>query len=394
MESTDLRKDSEINRNNDGRLYFFDNLRAFVIVVVIIFHAAIGYMSPPLEWWYVVDIQKHPIFNVFVMNTDVFIMPILFFIAGYFALPALEKKGALLFWQEKNLKIIIPWIAGVLFLAPAITYMIWYSRTNTPPEYFMYLKTIFFSPATFNHAHYWFLGDLLLFFLVLTALYNRKPLIFQRREEPIIPRLDFFPLFGLVTAVTFFIANLFFHADTWFSKLVVISFQPTRFLLYLGYFALGVYGWRNLWFTRSGYKPRLSCWLSAALLMLLIFTAYRILIVTTEPIALKAGHALVHSFFCLTAVFAMIGLFHKYCNSKAYLWCRLSANSYTIYYIHQFILLPIAYLVQNMEFNLWIKYLSVSSASVILCFLASEYIIRRAFGIGAVKKPRSYLSES
>ena len=389
MESTELEKDSVIHNSADSRLYFFDNLRAFVIVVVIIFHAAIGYMSPPPEWWYVVDTQKHQIFNLFVMNTDVFIMPILFFIAGYFALPAIQKKGTFAFWQEKKLRIIIPWIVGVLFFAPAITYMIWYSRTNTPPEYVSYLTNIFFSSATFNHAHYWFLGDLLWFFLLLTAVYNMNPLTLKRKTEPIIPGLGFFLLFGVVTGITFFIANLFFHADAWFSKFVVISFQPTRLLLCLGYFALGVYGWRNLWFTKSGYNLRLSCWLSAALSMLLIFTAYRMINVTTESITLKAGHALVHSFFCLTAVFAIIGLFKKYCNSKVYLWRRLSANSYSIYYIHQFVLLPIAYLVQKIELNIWIKYLLVSVISVILCFLVSEYIIGRAFCIGRNKKQRS-----
>lgn len=170
----------------------------------------------------------------------------------------------------------------------------------------------------------------------------------------------------------------------------MISFQPTRLLLYLGYFALGAYGWRNLWFTRSGYNPPLGCWLSAALFMLLTFTMYRISFSHTEPIALKAGHALVHSFFCLTAVFAFIGVFHKYCNSKAYLWRRLSADSYTIYYIHQFILLPIAYLVQNIQLAVWIKYLFVSSISVILCFLVAEYVIGRAFSRGVDKKQRSY----
>lgn len=390
MGSIDLGKKTESAGSADKRMYFFDNLRAFVILLVIVFHAAIGYMSPPPEWWYVIDTQKHPIFNVFVMNTDVVMMPILFFIAGYFALPALEKKGALIFWQEKNSRIVIPWIAGVLFLAPAITYMIWYSRTNMPPEYFSYLTNIFFSAATFNHAHYWFLGDLLWFFVLLTAAYRINPLLFQRKTVPIVPRAGFFLLFGLVTGTTFFLANLFFQADVWFSKLVVISFQPTRLLLYLGYFALGAYGWRNLWFTRSGYNPSLRYWLSAALCMLLIFTTYRILVGNTEQIILKTGHALVHSFFCLAVVFAAIGLFHKYCNSNAYVWRRLSANSYRIYYIHQLILLPIAYMVQNIVLNLWIKYLLVSIIAVILCFLVSEYMIGRIFGIGTDKKQRSY----
>ena len=33
------------------RLYFLDNLRAFVIVMVIVVHASITYMAYAPEWW-------------------------------------------------------------------------------------------------------------------------------------------------------------------------------------------------------------------------------------------------------------------------------------------------------------------------------------------------------
>jgi len=33
------------------RLFYLDNLRAVVIVLVIVLHASITYMAKPPEWW-------------------------------------------------------------------------------------------------------------------------------------------------------------------------------------------------------------------------------------------------------------------------------------------------------------------------------------------------------
>ena len=65
-----------------------------IILLVIVFHVAIGFMTKPPQWWYVIDTQKNGFFDLFVMATDVFIMPLLFFAAGYFTLPSLLLSAA------------------------------------------------------------------------------------------------------------------------------------------------------------------------------------------------------------------------------------------------------------------------------------------------------------
>lgn len=357
------------------RMYFLDNLRAFIVLLVIVFHVGIGYMSPPVQWWYVNDTKSNPLFNLFVMDTDVFIMPIMFMLAGYFALPVLKRKGIAEFLKGKVTRIAIPWLAGVFFFAPPITYMIWFSRSPNPPEYMTFWKTMFFTPDIFNHAHYWFLGELTWFFLLLTALYQMKPLLGERCEKGAAPSLVFLLGFGLLTAISFFIPSLFVHPDLWYSKLYVISMQPTRFFIYVFYFALGVYAWRNSWFTETGYMPGLGRWTMAMLAMLVIFMTYRIHFLAPQTLLLKAGHGVVHAFFCLTMSFFLLSLFQRFFDSNCYLWRRLSANSYTIYYIHQFIVLPIAYLVQKIDAPVAAKYFSVAIASVVLNFLVAEYLI-------------------
>jgi peptidoglycan/LPS O-acetylase OafA/YrhL len=75
------------------RLPFLDNLRAFAIVMVVILHASITYMVAAPEWWYVLDPDRSAFFTALVLLVDVPTMPALFFVAGYFAIPSLRRRG-------------------------------------------------------------------------------------------------------------------------------------------------------------------------------------------------------------------------------------------------------------------------------------------------------------
>ena len=93
---------------NSNRLYFLDNLRVVAIILVVVLHGSMTYMAYAPTWWYVVDPNNSEIFTQLVLLIDVPIMPILFFLAGYFALPSLQKRGVKLFLKEKFVRIGIP----------------------------------------------------------------------------------------------------------------------------------------------------------------------------------------------------------------------------------------------------------------------------------------------
>ncbi|MDF2501249.1 MAG: acyltransferase 3 [Anaerosporomusa subterranea] len=340
-----------------------------------------AYTTWDLVWW-VNDMRKNKLFDLFVWATDVYIMPIMFLIAGYFTPVLLLNKGIKLFWQDKLRRIVLPWLAGVLFIAPLIGYSALVSNTDTQPNYLSFWANDFFGEY-YQQAHYWFLELLAIFFLLFTIAYILRPSYFREQPQSRIPSVWFFLLFALFSAVPFFIGNLFFWSDAWIHVKRLIMIQPVRVGLYLCYFALGVYAWKNAWFTWDGYRPCPVTWSIAAVIMLFVFLYYRVTftLMPDVPVLFKAGHALVFSFFSLTAAFSFIALFQRFADSDAYLWRRLAANSYTIYFIHQCVVIPLAFAVQKIQFNIWIKYLGVSVAAVTLCFLISEYIISPALSL-------------
>ena len=75
------------------RLFFLDNLRSATILLVVVFHAALAYMIYVPEWWYVIDPKRVLSADILVIWADIFIMPIMFFISGYFGIKSLAKRS-------------------------------------------------------------------------------------------------------------------------------------------------------------------------------------------------------------------------------------------------------------------------------------------------------------
>jgi peptidoglycan/LPS O-acetylase OafA/YrhL len=100
------------------RLYFLDNLRAVVIILVIVLHASLTYMVAAPTWWYVLDPLRSGFFDLVVILTDIPIMLVLFFLAGYFAYPSLERRGPGDFMRDKLVRIGLPCAFGARNTAP------------------------------------------------------------------------------------------------------------------------------------------------------------------------------------------------------------------------------------------------------------------------------------
>ena len=101
-----------------SREHGLDNLRVFVIILVVVLHASLSYMAFAPQWWYVLDPKRSLFFTGLVLLIDVPIMLIMFFLAGYFAYPSLARRGAAAFLKDKAIRIGIPWVFGSMVLAP------------------------------------------------------------------------------------------------------------------------------------------------------------------------------------------------------------------------------------------------------------------------------------
>jgi glucan biosynthesis protein C len=118
-----MQMDHKISANRVG---FFDNIRYLIVLLVVVLHSACAY-SNNTQWWTVNDANS--IFFDYLLGVlGVFLMPTLFFIAGYFALTSLQQKGKWLFIKSKLIRLGLPWLLGVILMVPMINYIHFYSR--------------------------------------------------------------------------------------------------------------------------------------------------------------------------------------------------------------------------------------------------------------------------
>jgi glucan biosynthesis protein C len=360
------------------RLWFVDNFRALAIVGMIILHAAICYMLYAPEWWYVLDPDRSLVFTSVVLVVDVPLMPAMFFAAGYFALPSLERRGSRGFVREKLVHIGIPWVFGVLVLAPLATYMTFVSR-GIEKDYLGFWTGEFWT-TWFQQSVYWFLGALLAAFLLLTWAWEASPRLQASRPRVGLPRARWLVLFILATAAGSALFAPGYGLDDWqpFSWLLVL--QPARIAFYAGYFALGVYAERRGWFRAGGFRPEVAPWTWGAVLTGIAYLAFRLggnpTTVTERTVA-----SLLFSTFCFVAVIAGLAITQTYLDRAGRAWRTLSASSYGIYYVHPLILYPLAWLLVGVAVPAALKFVVLVVATLLISLAISALVLRRVPGL-------------
>ncbi len=144
------------------RLYSLDNLRTFLIFLVVLCHAGIVYESSGIGalFWIVDDPSTSELPGLVNLLLDIFVMPTIFFISGFFAPMSLERKGSWRFLKAKFRRLMIPWVIAVFTLIPIYKVIFLYSRGLPQDNWTTYFH---FSNGILGMSWLWFLPVLFLF---------------------------------------------------------------------------------------------------------------------------------------------------------------------------------------------------------------------------------------
>ncbi len=159
------------------RIYFLDNLRTFLIFMVVVIHAGLVYELVLENTWIVCDSAKANSIGLIRLYLDLFVMFIMFFISGYLVRFSVKNKTSWEFLKSKFIRIFIPWIIAVFTLIPAYKVIFLFSRGLPQEEWFTYFH-IFQRTGTYlsffannpSQSWLWFLPVLFLFQVVYLVL--------------------------------------------------------------------------------------------------------------------------------------------------------------------------------------------------------------------------------
>ncbi|GGI46482.1 hypothetical protein BCL57_001213 [Agromyces flavus] len=155
------------------RKTYLDNLKVVLIAAIIAIHAVLGYVGSDQYWTYA-DVQEttlHPVTEavlaVVVVPFGLFMIALLFLVAGLLTPSSLRRKGGRRFVVDRLVRLGIPFAAFTFVLWPATTYALYHAFGAAPGSFWdEYLS----DEGAIDTGHLWFLGVLLIFSLGYAGL--------------------------------------------------------------------------------------------------------------------------------------------------------------------------------------------------------------------------------
>jgi glucan biosynthesis protein C len=375
-----------------ARLAFMDNLRYLMVVLVIVYHAVAAYAINAPHW--VIHDTSMLAADIVRELFDVFMMPILFFVAGYFALTSLEKKGVWEFLKDKVKRILVPWALAVFIVAPLALYDQAVKHIQPFWKYWLWYLGQFELRLRYTQTPvgpttqmiYWFLSLLFAFFLIFALVYEvvRKwrgtgIQLAAHKIEAGNSILIGLVTFGLLMSLAYFVLLILVPDSSWLTLYMFLEFQVTRLVPYAGAFAFGIYAQSQGWFTDGKQLGSLTLWGAASAVLAVVYLAFGqpVFVDTAGTAKLSTGYllafAFLRSFLLLSLLVLFVSFGLRYWNHANKLDQQLAATSYNIYLVHFFIVVAL-----QMALTGWVGGLaSIKVAIVFLAALALSFGISR-----------------
>ena len=324
----------------DNRLYYLDNLKVFLTVLVIFHHAGQAYGNGG-DWAYT---PSNPaefmpwIWHFFSTNAS-FFMGLYFLISGYFVPKSYDKHGGKVFVRKKLVRLGIPLLVmgGLLSLLS----------------------------GKFEIGHMWFVESLLVFCLVYALLRLFIPPLNNCRVQ----RLSLWSLLaiGLTMGIGSYFIRQLSPQDHWIWPfgIIPLPLEPAHYLQYVMMFAIGVLAGRCGWLERMSHRVGI-----AALVLGVLFALGNY--VRGDGAwngFVWRWFGIYESLMCVFLSFGLLWLFREFVNGTGRFrrWC--AAQSYGAYIFHMLLML----ILQKATDSLWLgafgKFLFIGTVTTVISFV-------------------------
>jgi len=370
------------------RLYFVDNLRVWIIILVLAHHAGQAY-GPTGGLWPIDNPEKVRMLSTFFLVNASFFMGLLFLISGYFTAAAFARKKTARFLKERLRRLGIP----LAIFALTLNLFISYGASSGGVSFGEYLLRPWRWEWQVVYAHLWFLGHL----LVYALLYALWQTVFKTAGRPgasenpgarSAPGHGAVLLYVLVLGAVTYLVRRRYPIDRW--VVVLVPVELAHFPQYASLFVLGLLAQRGDWFRKipaATGRVWLAIGLAAAgLLYLNGALRLKALIPAINEMGGPGWRSLVQSFWeAFLAVGLSLGLLvclRERFNRPNRLIAAMSADSYFVYIIHLYLVIALQAVLHTVPFPPFIKFLLVTAFGVLICFSLSHLVRKLSFTRG------------
>jgi glucan biosynthesis protein C len=357
-----------------SRLFFIDNWRSALIILVILHHVAVVY-GAGAPFYYVEppaanDLLAFLVLLVFILINQSWFMGAFFLISGYFTPGSFDRKGLGAFLKDRLLRFGIPLVAFFFVLNPIASigyYQMPAKLTGitSPLSWQRYPRMIGMGPL-------WFVAMLLIFdfgYAAWRAATRKRP----GKQVGSPPGYLAIGVFVVMLALASYLVRIVLPLGEFVAGFPTLGYLPQ----YVSFFVLGAIASRGNWFrTVPGKmgKVGLVTALAATVLLLpiaLTGLAPRLTAAANNIVGRgswqSAVYALWDSIVAVGMCLGVITLFRRFLDGTARLGGFLSRHNFVVYIVHAPIIVLVAIL---------LKFGLAAAIGVPLCF-GVAYLVRK-----------------
>lgn len=309
------------------RSVWIDRLRASLILLVILHHAAITYGASGSWFFKATNATSLPLTFLAAVN-QAFFMGLFFMISGALAPATLDRKGRFAFLKDRTIRLGVPVLAFGVLLGPLTV-----ALASAPLGDILGDTARRIVSGSFVLGPLWFAAALLIFSAVLTVL----PVGY--RVSRLVPPFAHWLGLALLTGLAALMIRQVVPVGA-----TVAGFQIGYFASYVVLFAVGVQAGRRGWLDRL---PTRSLWLAMAIGVAALPLLPLALLSTDAP-RFETGFsvaAVVYAFWeplvALGAIAALLLWSQRRGDRGAVFWSWAAANSYGAFILHAPILVAV-----------------------------------------------------
>ena len=362
------------------RYHGLDILRALALILGLFFHASIPFAENPFPLWIIYYETKSWVYDTIMVSTHSFRMPLFFLLAGFFSALLYRKLSERNYLIARTKKLILPFIASLLFLTPLmIIEYIWAGFDTNPWE----------TDTQFHWKNYpifylWFLEVLIIITAIVMIFFVTIKYFFPNTHHSLQCFLDSDSNKHQLLWNALFLAGIGFNGYFSWSEFPGDQFiyafaivQPLdKILFYLFFFLIGWVLYRNTFlFDRVQRSVKINLLVGSVALIILLWVRYWLFVHKDEQLIVLSilGNIAVP----IAAVCLSLGFFGFFAQEKfkpSATFNYLVRASYWIYLIHLPIILYLQMIVTDWQIPEFIKYIFIIAVAFLMsCLTYSGY---------------------
>ncbi|WP_163322667.1 acyltransferase family protein [Draconibacterium mangrovi] len=368
--------------SSTSRLFYIDNLRIFLICLVVLLHFNITYGAPG-DWYYneseagMPEMILQAMFNI---TNQAFFMGMFFFISAYFTAASIKRKTTGRFLKDRLVRLGIPLVVFYFFLNPL---------TNFIRDYFINHHAITFTdyltnPRAWGFGPLWFVETLFIFTLLYLPFSKLKWNI-----KMSFPGTGMLVLGAFIVGLSQYIIRLWLPVG-W--SMPYTNLQFPFFVQYIVMLVFGVIAYNNNWLEAISFKSTKRWFIFAQVMIWLALPVVLYVGGKEKGIEAFVGGATWQSFVwaiweqlvCVAMIIGLFGLAKRYFNKQGILAQQLSGSAYGVFIFHAPIIVALSALFVGWQnINQLLKLVVLAPLALVVCF-ALAWLIRQVPGVKKV----------